>query len=654
MRSWHLWPAGSRGYTTTVWWCGGSKDGCYNYGDLDHFVVSCPKKRKSESGPRDHHSGRRKGKYSSGKYKSKRGFDKEALKKYLQKEKIKEHAFLASLSDLDHVSDDVVSSSSDEETKRRVEDKLNRLCFIADTAGGFCTMALGEDVDGTNDDKDIDDGTTSDVLPSVDDLTAKIEELNAALASQDKLLKQAAHERREFRSQYKSMLRELESARALVEVSDETECDECALHMSNITTLQTKYSTLLDEHDELRSRSILLGACTICPGLQTELAERDARIALLEKASSVSAPAPTQCALCEGLQSALESCRHDKTRMEEENTYLRSILSWVSCSDPQLGMMVSQFKRGAGGPGLGFATKDGSVALFGKVGECSGLTPSEKPSPTPKLIKTTSAKPVTPVRDGVIDEPMRDPPQKQVWLPKPNHLRNTLDTFPNISSDSLPRAPKPSKKKAPSYKQNPPKREVRYHCKYCERNGHLASFCFRRKRDERRVSESSMKDMNRPSHSVHAQPVQRRPRRPRGVLPLAARPQAMRPRGGRARRDAGRVPYGQGPVIDALVHTSPADHNFLLVVIASLRDRGCLVFSLTLFRGKYHSTGILQSLLTPVLCHLLTPCLTIDAGQRPGKHVAHGFQLFAPHDQKLKMVLQPRPYAWYGTHHIRG
>jgi hypothetical protein len=178
---------------------------------------------------------------------------------------------------------------------------------------------------------------------------------------------------------------------------------------------------------------------------------------LLEKASSVSAPAPAQCALCEGLQSALEFCRHDKTRIEEENTYLRSILSWVSCSDPELGMMVSQFKRGTGGPGLGFAAKDGSVTCFGKVGEGSGLTPSEKPSPTPKLIKTTPAKPITPVRDGVIDEPVRAPPQKQVWLPKPNHLRNTLDTFPDISSDPFPRAPQPSKKKAPSHKKIHPR-----------------------------------------------------------------------------------------------------------------------------------------------------------------------------------------------------
>jgi hypothetical protein len=112
-------------------------------------------------------------------------------------------------------------------------------------------------------------------------------------------------------------------------------------------------------------------------------------------------------------------------------------------------MMVSQFKRGIGGPGLGFPAKDGSVARFGKVGECSGLKPLQKPSPTTKLIKITPPKPNIPVRDSVIEEPVRAPPRKQVWLPKPNHLKNTLDTIPDISSDPPPRTPQPSKKKAP-------------------------------------------------------------------------------------------------------------------------------------------------------------------------------------------------------------
>jgi hypothetical protein len=37
------------------------------------------------------------------------------------------------------------------------------------------------------------------------------------------------------------------------------------------------------------------------------------------------------------------------------------------------------------------------------------LKPSEKPSVIPKLIKITPPKPITPVRDGVIEEPVRAP-----------------------------------------------------------------------------------------------------------------------------------------------------------------------------------------------------------------------------------------------------
>jgi hypothetical protein len=125
-------------------------------------------------------------------------------------------------------------------------------------------------------------------------------------------------------------------------------------------------------------------------------------------------------------------------------------------------MMVSQLKRGTGGPGLGFASRSRSDTQFGKVGECSGLKPSKIPSATPKLIKITPPKLTTLLRDGVIEEPMKAPPHKQVWIAKPNHFRNTLDTLVDISSDPLPRAHKPPKKKAPSHKQIPPKREVRF------------------------------------------------------------------------------------------------------------------------------------------------------------------------------------------------
>ena len=76
---------------------GGSKDGCYGCGDLDHFVAHYPKKNKNFFGKHD--SGKRKDKheYTSSKHKSKGGFDKEALKKMylknLARVKKKLHAF---------------------------------------------------------------------------------------------------------------------------------------------------------------------------------------------------------------------------------------------------------------------------------------------------------------------------------------------------------------------------------------------------------------------------------------------------------------------------------------------------------------------------------------------------------------------------------
>ena len=61
--------------------------------------------------------------------------------------------------------------------------------------------------------------------------------------------------------------------------------------------------------------------------------EKNAKVSALEKASSDSTSV-ARCVLCESLELELESCRHEKMRFEEENTYLQTILSWVSCSEP--------------------------------------------------------------------------------------------------------------------------------------------------------------------------------------------------------------------------------------------------------------------------------------------------------------------------------
>jgi hypothetical protein len=256
-------------------------------------------------------------------------------------------------------------------------------------------------------------GDTTDVTPSVKNLVAEIDIMNDTLMSQDKLLKCAARERKEFKNKLEIALNELEEAKKLaVVVLDEVECDECAIHMSNLTNLKSKYVALLDENDELKSRSGLLGACKSCSSLQSELAGKNAKISALEKASSYSTDV-AKCACCESLVLELESCRHDKIRTKVGNTYIWSILSWMSCNESQLGMMMIQFRRRTGVSGVGLALGGKSESVYSKVGEFSGLNPSEKPSTTPKLIEITPPKPTEPiVKDGVFEEPPKAPPQK--------------------------------------------------------------------------------------------------------------------------------------------------------------------------------------------------------------------------------------------------
>jgi adenosyl cobinamide kinase/adenosyl cobinamide phosphate guanylyltransferase len=64
--------------------------------------------------------------------------------------------------------------------------------------------------------------------------------MNDTLMSQDKLLKCATRERKEYKDKLKVTLKELEAAKkCVVVVSDEVGCDECAVHMSSLTSLQS-------------------------------------------------------------------------------------------------------------------------------------------------------------------------------------------------------------------------------------------------------------------------------------------------------------------------------------------------------------------------------------------------------------------------------
>jgi hypothetical protein len=124
-------------------------------------------------------------------------------------------------------------------------------------------------------------------------------------------------------------------------------------------------------------------------------------------------------------------------------------------------------------------------------------------------------------------------PSQNAYAPKPNPMRNKLDTnpdpsiFPHSTNDFQKpikfksnlgnvffekEGGKPSEEKPierPSgeklFEQPHPKpkpKPVWFHCYYCGRDGHKGRFCFKKKREERMTKEWANKDKYHPSNGV--------------------------------------------------------------------------------------------------------------------------------------------------------
>ena len=116
---------------------------------------------------------------------------------------------------------------------------------------------------------------------------------------------------------------------------------------------------------ELKNRPALLGACISCPVLHAKLEEALKDASVLETTSK--SPVATSCSSCEVVALKNIELAHHLDVVYEENDYKRKLIGWLSGREPQLSMMIAEFKR-ADSRGLGFE----------KVGECSGESVKEK------------------------------------------------------------------------------------------------------------------------------------------------------------------------------------------------------------------------------------------------------------------------------------
>jgi hypothetical protein len=145
----------------------------------------------------------------------------------------------------------------------------------------------------------------------------------------------------------------------------------------------------------------------------------------------------------------------------EENDYLRMVLGWLSGQEPQLKIMIEEFKR-ADGRGLGF------VKLGEKVGENSGESAYEKCVESDPKFEVI----------GDIQLPLLKAP-KNIFTPKPNHLCNKLDTtqdspkFPPKTNDFQKLVKFVSEKgEKPREKPEPKPKPIPFRCEYCGKERH--------------------------------------------------------------------------------------------------------------------------------------------------------------------------------------
>jgi hypothetical protein len=292
---------------------------------------------------------------------------------------------------------------------------------------------------------------------------------------------------------------EIDSLKASPVVSDEVDCAHCSIFLADLSLFKENHASKCEELDvlrvevaELKSGSALLGACTSCPVLHAKIDEMHVYPASLE--AKLKEPIPTSWSTCE--MHALKNLElaHYVDRLQDENDELRKLMGWLSVHDPQLRIMIEAFKR-----------QDGEGLRANKVGEGSGENIPEPPKthhkndfpPKPNHLRnrldTTTTPPVVPLQTNDFQKPIKFVSTSgEVFFRKESEKATEEKPVEKSSGE------KPSEQPQPK----PKPKLVRFHCGYCGRDGHKDEFCFKRKREERMAKEWANKDKYHPSDGV--------------------------------------------------------------------------------------------------------------------------------------------------------
>jgi hypothetical protein len=227
---------------------------CFECGDTTHFITDCLKRKKLDSSNKYDYIKRND--YSKGDDKKKHRFGDKKKKKF---QKIVSRA-CATHSDFDFSSDDSSSSEENEKVKHKQGDCTD-LCLMGKSSRNI---------------SDSDSDVSDDIFPK--SLSLRVVDLENALCNQDKLFCKVFRENKKLNLELESVFSEIASFLSVHDNMSAKPYDNYNIIMVNYVDLCLVHShvaKLLDgarlELRELKSCSTLLGACTRCPMLRSEL-----------------------------------------------------------------------------------------------------------------------------------------------------------------------------------------------------------------------------------------------------------------------------------------------------------------------------------------------------------------------------------------------
>jgi hypothetical protein len=301
-----------------------SPRGCFECDDTTRFIVDCHKRKKLDSSNKYNYNNRND---SSDKGKGKKKYQKMMSR------------VCATLSDLNFSIND--SSSLEEDVKpKRKTDNFTGLCLM-----GKSSRHISDSNYDVSDDS------------SIESLSLRVVELENALCNQDKLFYKIFCENKMLNLELESASSKIATLRSTYDDMSVKPCDNCKKIMVNYADLWLVHShvaSLLDgarlKLRELKARSTLLGACTTCHLLISDLEAAAVRNKdlkhKLDHSSCYTILSP-RCEACVSLKGKLFHATKENAVLQQEVAYLTTHLEKTILNEEMIEEDLSWVEKSA-------------------------------------------------------------------------------------------------------------------------------------------------------------------------------------------------------------------------------------------------------------------------------------------------------------------